>query len=48
LLAGGFWQTTHSGTPSGTVFIDFVITIFIDFVITIFINFVIIVDFVNC
>jgi hypothetical protein len=41
LPASGFWPTTHSGTPGGTIFIDFVITIFIDFVITIFIDFII-------
>jgi hypothetical protein len=56
LLAGGFQSTTHSGTPGGTIFINFVITIFINLVITIFINFVITffidiiitVDFINC
>jgi fluoride ion exporter CrcB/FEX len=40
LLAGWFRSTTHSGTPSGTIFINFVITFFIGIVIT--------VDFINC
>jgi hypothetical protein len=48
LLAGGFRSTTHSGTPGGTIFINFVITIFINFVITIFIDIIITVDFINC
>jgi hypothetical protein len=42
LLAGGFRSTTHSGTPSGTLFIDFVIIIGI-----IFIDSVIFVDSVS-
>jgi hypothetical protein len=44
----GFRSTTHSGTPSGTIFINFIITIFINFVITFFIDIVITVDFINC
>jgi hypothetical protein len=48
LLAGGFQSTTHSGTPGGTIFINFVITIFINFVITFFIDIIITVDFINC
>jgi hypothetical protein len=42
LLAGGFRSTTHSGTPGGTFFIDFVIGVYI-----IFIDFVIFVDSVS-
>jgi hypothetical protein len=46
LLAGRFRSTTHSGTPGGTVFIDFLISVcivFIDFVIGVCIFFI---DFV--
>jgi hypothetical protein len=53
LLAGGFRSTTQSGTPGGTIFIDFIIgvcTIFIDFVIGVcifFIDFIIFVGSVS-